>query len=73
MATQTIVDASLVPANPAAPAGAQVTLISYQVSGSAIHVVMLPTSTPSLDQVKTAIQADVTFRNQFKGQTVTTS
>ena len=72
MATQTILDASLVPADPTQPAGAQVTLISYQQPSDAIHVVMLPTATPTLAQVQAAITADVAFRKQFKGQTVTT-
>lgn len=73
MAVQTIVDASLVPADPSAPAGAQVTIVSYQVSGSPIHVVMLPSATPTLAQVEAAITADVAFRNTYKGKTVTTS
>ena len=64
MAVQTIVDVSLVPADLDAPAGAQVTIVSYQVSGAAIHVVMLPTSTPTLAQVEAAITADVAFRTR---------
>ena len=72
MPVQTIVDVSLVPADSSAPAGAQVTIVSYQVTGYAIHVVMLPSSTPTLAQVQAAITADVAFRETFKGQTVTT-
>ena len=73
MAVQKIVDVTLVPANSAAPGGTQVTIVSYQVAGQAIHATMLPTATPTLAQVLAAIQADVSFRAQFVGQTVTTS
>lgn len=72
MALQKIVDASLVPIDPTQPAGAQATLVSYQVTGEAIHVVMLPLATPTLAQVLAAIKADVAFRAQFVGQTVVT-
>lgn len=72
MPTQNILDVSLVPVSSAAPSGPQVTLVSYQESGKAIHVVMLPTATPTLAQVSAAIVADVAFRGQFIGQKVTT-
>ena len=72
MATQTIIDVSLVPANSAAPGGAQVTIVSYQEPGKAIHAVMLPTGTPTIAQVMAAIGADVSFRALFVGLKVTT-
>jgi len=71
MATYKIVDASLVPSNPQQPGGAQVTLITYQQSGQPLRTVILPIATPSLTQVQSAVQADVAFRAQFVGQTVT--
>jgi len=72
MAVQTIVDVALVPADSTQPGGAQVTIVSYQVTGKAMHVVMLPSATPTLAQVDAAIVADVAFRNTFQGQTVKT-
>lgn len=72
MTIQKIVDASLIPADPSNPGGAQVAIVSYNEGTGAIHVVMIPTATPTLAQVTGAIQADVAWRAQFTGKTVTT-
>ncbi len=73
MANATIKEATLVPADPTQPAGAQVTVIAYQVGSEAIRAVLIPSAAPTLAQVTSAIQADYAFRTQFVGKTVATS
>ena len=73
MADATIKEATLVPADPTQPAGAQVTVIAYQVASAAIRSVIIPSAAPTLAQVTSAIQADYAFEQQFVGKTVSTS
>jgi len=68
--TYKVVAIQLVPADVTKPGGAQVTVVSYQKTGGDIRPIMLPTATPTLAQTLAAITADVNWRAQFVGQTV---